>query len=119
MNDTTKRYPRSTAEAFADERYPAIEHHRAPTSYQWPVAIVLGIILAVIGYHLYTVGTTALDEAMAAKAARVEAIEQAQAEKRKQDAAQAMCGGPESTPVPLGGGMYDCVNKRGFKQVAK
>lgn len=119
MKDSHMKTPRCTEDGCWQLNADPIERHHEPTSYQWPVAIVLGIILAVIGYHLYTVGKTALDEAMAVEAAKVEAIEQAQAEKRKQAALQAMCGGPESTPIHLGGGMYDCVNKRGFKQVAK
>lgn len=32
MNDTTRRFPRSLAEAFPHERYGAIEHHRRPSA---------------------------------------------------------------------------------------
>lgn len=119
MNDTTKRFHRSTSEAFASERYFAVVHFRRKRDYTFIWYIVLFILVCGIGYKIISDGITALDEAEKMEQARVDSIHQAQVAARKKEALQEMCGGPESTPVDIGGGMYDCVNKRGFKQVAK
>lgn len=46
MNTTTRRYSRTLAEAFPDERAPWLEHHRRPGSELVP--IVVGFIGALI-----------------------------------------------------------------------
>lgn len=46
MNTTTRRHPRSLAEAFPDERAHCIEHHRRASSDLVP--LVLGFIGAAI-----------------------------------------------------------------------
>lgn len=45
MNTTTRRYSRSLAEAFPDERAHCIEHYRSPASDLVP--LVVGFVLAV------------------------------------------------------------------------
>lgn len=48
---TTRRYPRSLADAFPDERAAAIERYRAARSWRWSTrviaALLAGAILAV------------------------------------------------------------------------
>lgn len=47
---TCRRYPRSLADAFPDERAVAIEHYRAARSWRWSdrviAALLVGVILA-------------------------------------------------------------------------
>lgn len=54
---TTRRYSRTLAEAFPCERWPAIEHHRAPRFYAaagvaLAIFIGVGCGLALIAYFL-------------------------------------------------------------------
>jgi hypothetical protein len=57
MNHTTRRFPRTLADAFPDERYPTIEHHRNPSHWCEPVIAVMGFVflLSIIvpaGWHM-------------------------------------------------------------------
>ena len=117
MNDTTKRFPRTLSDAFPDERFPAIRHYQKQSS--WPIIAILCVLTLVLSIGIIRQGINAHQEAVAVEEARLEAIKQDQEERRKQAALQEMCGGPESTPVHLGRGIYECVNKRGFKQRVK
>ena len=44
MNTTTRRHPRSLAEAFPDERAGWIEHHRSPQHWCEPVIAVMAFL---------------------------------------------------------------------------
>lgn len=44
MNNTTRRFPRSCAEAFPAERFAAVEHYRAPSRLVLIVCVVVSAI---------------------------------------------------------------------------
>jgi hypothetical protein len=44
---TTRRHPRSLAEAFPDERACAIEHHRALPVLDWVLGVLLAVAVAI------------------------------------------------------------------------
>jgi hypothetical protein len=45
VNNTTRRYPRSTREAFPIERAKSIEHHPAPRHYpSWRIVLLFALI---------------------------------------------------------------------------
>jgi hypothetical protein len=48
---TTRRHPRSLAEAFPDARACAVEHYRAPRADRWAgfaLAVAIGVALAFV-----------------------------------------------------------------------
>lgn len=55
-NTTTRKFPRSLADAFPDERAIAIEHHRAARSLIRPVLLFGAALLVGAGGFLYLIG---------------------------------------------------------------
>lgn len=79
----------------------------------WP-AINAALLFLLVSAWAFSMAADEISELRDTQEAQREAIEQSQRERRRELAAQAMCGGENAVAVDLGNGWHQCKTKRNF-----